>query len=323
MEFFQTAGKLALGSRLRRLGEMFGTDAQLVYALYGTRLDPKWFPVFYLLMEQPGAAITELADAVGQTHPAVSQVVKEMTKAGIAQTEKCASDGRVNRVSLTAAGREQAELFAVQCRDVADAVEQLLSESGADLWGALGAVEFQLQQSSFLQRVKQARRRRTAEALAIVPFAATHRDAFKALNVAWIERHFILEPADHRALDHPEAYILKGGGQIAMALYDGEIVGSCALIAMGDGSYELAKMAVADAAQGLGIGLALGQHMIDQARALGAKRLYLETNSSLVPALALYRKLGFKPVEGATSPSPYARCDMRMELFLSVACDHV
>ena len=315
MRFFEMAGKLALGSRLRRLGELFGTDAQLVGALYGTRLDPKWFPVFYLLTRQQSAAITELADAVGQTHPAVSQVVKEMCSAGIAHTQKCTLDRRVSRVSLTAAGREQAELFRAQCLDVEEAVEQLLNDSGADLWGALGAVEHELERSSFYRRVKQVRRQRSAREIRIVAFEAAYREAFKALNVAWIERYWTLEPGDHQALDRPEAYILDKGGRIALAL-DGDVpVGSCALIAMADGGFELAKMAVADAARGRGIGMMLGEHMIAEARSLGARRLYLETNSVLLPALALYRKLGFKPVDGG-APSPYARCDIQMELLL-------
>ena len=42
-----------------------------------------------------------------------------------------------------------------------------------------------------------------------------------------------------------------------------------------------------------------------------ATRLYLESNTSLVPAISLYRKLWFREVTGGASP--YARCDIRME----------
>jgi ribosomal protein S18 acetylase RimI-like enzyme len=54
---------------------------------------------------------------------------------------------------------------------------------------------------------------------------------------------------------------------------------------------------------------------IERARQFGAKRLYLETNSGLAPALGLYRRFGFQDVQPA-QPSPYARADVMMELRL-------
>lgn len=83
---------------------------------------------------------------------------------------------------------------------------------------------------------------------------------------------------------------------------------------MNDESYELAKMAVSDSAKGIGIGKRLGQHMIEKARSLGAKRVYLESNTVLEPAINLYHKLGFQRVSG--QDSPYQRCNIQMELLL-------
>ncbi|UOQ97414.1 GNAT family N-acetyltransferase [Hymenobacter sp. 5317J-9] len=139
---------------------------------------------------------------------------------------------------------------------------------------------------------------------------------FRQLNEEWISRYFELEPADLKALDHPEDYILTPGGCILFAELDGEVVGTCALIKMADGcSYELAKMAVAPAAQGQQIGYQLGQAAIQRVRDLRGQRVYLESNAKLAPALALYRKLGFRDL-AQPNPSPYARADVQMELLL-------
>jgi ribosomal protein S18 acetylase RimI-like enzyme len=54
---------------------------------------------------------------------------------------------------------------------------------------------------------------------------------------------------------------------------------------------------------------------VERAKADGAPRLYLETNSGLAPALALYRSFGFLKITPET-PSPYARADVIMELLL-------
>jgi GNAT superfamily N-acetyltransferase len=147
-------------------------------------------------------------------------------------------------------------------------------------------------------------------------FRPGDQPVFRQLNEEWISHYFTLEPADLKALDHPEAYILQPGGCILLAEADGRTVGTCALIKMADGqSYELAKMAVSPAAQGQGIGLLLGQAAIERVRNLGGRRVYLESNAKLTPALSLYRKLGFQDLAQA-NPSPYARADVQMELLI-------
>ena len=149
----------------------------------------------------------------------------------------------------------------------------------------------------------------------IVDYRPDLAAAFKALNEAWITRFFRLEPKDEEVLADPEATIIAPGGHIVFVLEAGEAVGCCALMAMRDGGFEVAKMAVAEAHQGRGLGRVLMAACVERARAAGAPRLYLETNSGLAPALGLYRSFGFRDVEPA-EPSPYARADVAMELRL-------
>ena len=146
----------------------------------------------------------------------------------------------------------------------------------------------------------------------IVDFEPQHHDAFRTLNEAWITKYFALEPSDRAMLDAPGDYVLRKGGAILVALTGEKVVGVCALLAAGAETFELAKMAVSDAAQGRGVGTALGRAAIDRARSLGARRLFLESNTSLAPAMALYAKLGFRKIDAG--PSPYCRCNIQMEL---------
>ena len=148
----------------------------------------------------------------------------------------------------------------------------------------------------------------------IIEYTDAYQPFFKALNEAWITTYFIMEESDYKALDHPREYILDKGGRIFVALYEGEPAGVCALIKMNEGTYELAKMAVSPKARGKSIGYLLGLHAIEQARQSGAKKVYLESNTILKPAISLYQKLGFQKVTG--QPSPYERCNIQMELLL-------
>ena len=149
----------------------------------------------------------------------------------------------------------------------------------------------------------------------IVDFRAELAGAFQALNEAWISRYFTLEAKDVEVLTDPQGRIIDSGGHIFFVMEDGAAIGCCALIALPDGGFEVAKMAVADAFKGRGLGRALMAACVERAKAAGAPRLCLETNSGLGPALGLYRAFGFVQITPAT-PSPYARADVIMELRL-------
>src|SRR5438046_8408839 len=78
--------------------------------------------------------------------------------------------------------------------------------------------------------------------------------AFRQLNEEWIVRYYGLEPKDEYTLADPRKTILDRGGRIFLAIRDGRAIGCCALIAMGPGEFELAKMAVTESFQGAGVG---------------------------------------------------------------------
>jgi GNAT superfamily N-acetyltransferase len=145
----------------------------------------------------------------------------------------------------------------------------------------------------------------------IVGYAPAYADAFRLLNEAWISKYFAIEASDRRVLEAPQTEILDQGGDIFVARLDGRPVGVCALLRVDDSTFELAKMAVDPSVQGHGIGSRLGEAAIAEARARGASRMILESNTILAPAMALYRKLGFVEVTG--SPSEYCRCNIHME----------
>lgn len=148
-------------------------------------------------------------------------------------------------------------------------------------------------------------------------FAPGDETAFRELNQAWIARHFEVEEKDLEVLNDPVTYILRPGGALLMAAQDGVAIGTCALLPMGEGAFEVAKMTVAESHRGLGLGKKLLAHVIEYARETEAKRLYLETNRKLQTAIHVYESLGFRhlPPE-RVKPSPYARANVFMELWL-------
>lgn len=145
----------------------------------------------------------------------------------------------------------------------------------------------------------------------IVAFEPRYAEAFRTLNEAWISKHFTIEPKDREVLEDPQGKIIDAGGKVFIALQDGEPVGCVALIRMADGGYEVAKMTVAESLRGSGLGRRLMERCIEQGKADGVPRLYLETNSSLAPARALYRAMGFRELD--PMETEYVRADVFME----------
>ena len=317
MEFFNQVGKKAIGSRLRMLTEKITEDAAQIYQYYGIDMQPKWFPVFYVLSQGEAMTITAIAKEIGHSHPSVSKIIGEMAKKGLVDEKKDETDGRRNMVSLSPKGDEITVKIQNQYADLDKAIADIAAQSRNDLWKAMEEWEFLLGQKTLLRRVQEIKKERESKEVTIVNYVPEYQQAFRALNEQWISKWFKMEQADYNALDDPQGYILDKGGYILVALYQGKPVGVCALIKMNDPDYdyELAKMAVSPAVQGKSIGWLLGSAIAQKAKELGVQKIYLESNTILKPAINLYHKLGFVKVAGRITP--YERCNIQMELVLS------
>jgi ribosomal protein S18 acetylase RimI-like enzyme len=150
--------------------------------------------------------------------------------------------------------------------------------------------------------------------LKIVDYKASHAPHFARLNKAWIEKYFVLEELDKWVLENPHEAILAKGGVILMATWDETIAGTVALIKKTDDEYEFSKMAVDEAYQRRGIAETLSYAALEKAKELGAKKVSLYSQTTLAPAILLYRKLGF--VEVPMDSQLYKRANIKMEISL-------
>jgi ribosomal protein S18 acetylase RimI-like enzyme len=148
----------------------------------------------------------------------------------------------------------------------------------------------------------------------IVAYRPEHQPWFEKLNRDWIKKFFWMEQVDFEVLQNPGTHILTAGGFIFMALYQKEVAGTVALKFVEPGVYEFTKMAVDEKFRGKKVGEVLSNVAIVKAKETGARKIILYSNTKLIAAINLYRKLGFVeiPLDG-----PYKRSDIKMELKLS------
>lgn len=153
----------------------------------------------------------------------------------------------------------------------------------------------------------------------IVLYEPAYRQAFVDLNIAWIEEYFELEPPDYEIFEHLEERILLPGGQIFFCLDHQSVVGTVALLRLDERTFELGKMAVRKSERGKGYAKPLLEACLRFAAEQGAESLVLYSNTSLTPALNLYRSYGF--VEVPIEHNLYSRADIKMQLSLRTLPD--
>ena len=151
----------------------------------------------------------------------------------------------------------------------------------------------------------------TNETIQIIDYRPEHQPYFESLNRAWIEKYFWLEEIDKYVLQNPEEAIINKGGAILMATCNGVVAGTVALKKVNDEVYEFTKMAVEENYHRRGIAEALSYASFEKARQLGAEKIILYSQTGLVAAISLYKKLGF--VEVPMDTDVYERSDIKME----------
>jgi ribosomal protein S18 acetylase RimI-like enzyme/DNA-binding MarR family transcriptional regulator len=326
MEYIAQLGLVALGSRMRAISDRLYATADEVYRASGLQLQGRWLPLLRILHDRGPQTVGEIAEAVGQTHSAVSQLADKLTDLGWVDVAIDPADKRRRRLALTAHAETELRAAKPLWRAIEDLFTRHCREQGIDLLHTLATFENVLAPTLAGAIVERAATQDRA-ALRIVAFDPALRDHFYRLNEAWLRKYFYVEEIDHRVLSDPETEIIARGGTILFAMLGDEVVGTCALMPEADGAdaegvdaegvdvkdtFELTKMAVDEQRQGLGIGRALMEAAIDEFRRRDGRRLFLETNSKLTPAVRLYESMGFEHQPSIKPDSHYDRANVYM-----------
>ncbi|MGN8070259.1 bifunctional helix-turn-helix transcriptional regulator/GNAT family N-acetyltransferase [Mucilaginibacter sp. 22184] len=311
MSLIDDLEELAVGARLKRLYEYFAKDVVQIYKDEQLNFEPKYFTLYYLISKQGEAAVTEIAEELGCTHPGVIHLAKELEALGFIESVKSASDSRKRMLRLSEKGKDSLPKFERVWAKILTLNKSLFNSQQNNLLSAIMETEAQLNEKPYYQRFQEMFNPQGNNPVTVTTYDPQNARYFKNLNIEWINTYFTVEEHDLEQLNHPEEYIIAPGGEILFAHIDDDVVGTCAVIKTGEAEYELAKMAVSPKYQGRKIGNALMDAAIAKTKELGGTRLWLGSNTLLAPAISLYRKYGF--TEFKVADTPYARANIHME----------
>lgn len=310
--FLHSQAELALGSRLKAVSESLYAIANAAYRQAGFAFDAHWFPLLRYLQVKGPATVTEIAAAVGQTHSAVSQAAARLRKGGWIVRKADRGDGRRSVLELSAEGERRIGAFGPIWCAIRRGAKAACERSSGPLLAALAGFEADCANGRVAREIMAEYERLRAAEPVVVGFRPELRDHFRRINCEWLEREFAIEDIDRCVLGEPEARILEPGGTILFVQVDGETIGTCALLREAAGVFELTKMGVETGWRGIGAGRRLIEAAIAEFHARRGRTLFLETNSKLAPAIALYESVGFVHQPARRADSPYRRSDVYM-----------
>ena len=305
-------GFLFLGSRMKRLAERMQADATKIFERAGFgKLLPATNAVLAILDRYGPMTIGQLVDRCGISQPAITRTVTGMKDQGTLTLTPLADDQRQKEVRLTPAGETLvSQLKAGPWREIRIAAEDLSAGLESGIMDQLGAMEDRLKERPLTER------KGVSSGLSIVEYDPSLATDFYQINREWISDMFVMEQMDEEVLSNPDSYIVSKGGTILFvrSQKDG-IVGAGALMPVGDeGTFELTKMGVLSRNRGEKSGEFLLAALIERARSIGVKKLFLLTNAKCEAAIHLYEKLGFRHDDDImqTYGARYERCNVAM-----------
>jgi N-acetylglutamate synthase-like GNAT family acetyltransferase len=145
----------------------------------------------------------------------------------------------------------------------------------------------------------------------IVPFTSQHVEGVGALIVG-IQRDEFQIPItleDQPDLKDIPAFYQKGAGNFWVAISEGTVVGTVALLDLGNHQGALRKMFVQASYRGPGHGVSarlLGT-LLDWSRARGVKDVYLGTTEKFVAAHRFYERNGFQQIAANELPPSFPK----------------
>lgn len=150
-DFLSEIELAGLTSRLKRLSDNILYSTKEFYKEVGTDIEPNWHLIFLLLKQQELLYLTEIAEKLQLSHPAVIKIIKKMREKGYIVTQTDTTDTRKQLISLS----EKAHLSIPKFEQYWDACVQTINElieDNHDFLNALGKIEQKVKEKSYKER---------------------------------------------------------------------------------------------------------------------------------------------------------------------------
>ncbi len=311
-------GYLGIASRLKRLADKLHSDAMGAFNTRGYPIQTTHFPLIAALEAYGPLSVGAAAETIGISQPALTRIYTAVQKMGLTDTRPIDGDKRHKEIFFTPAGEALvADMKANFWPDVTAAAQALCALGAGDFLDHIAHIEAGLAESPLHDRIET---QSDSNGLRIVEFTDALAPHFDSLTREWVEDMFALEAEDIAIIENPRERIIDKGG-IILFVEDETlgIIGTCALMPSGDDAFELTKMGVSSRARGKGAGAFIMKKVLQRARRMNMRELFLLTNSKCEAAIHIYEQVGFKHDDDIMQRygHRYERCNVTMSFALA------
>jgi DNA-binding MarR family transcriptional regulator/GNAT superfamily N-acetyltransferase len=244
-------------------------------------------------MGTEGAGVLDLRRRLGLDSGYLSRLLRGLEDEGLVEVRPDPADQRRRVVVPTAAGR----------RAVAR-LDDRSERRALDLVGPLGPS----QRRRLVEALDTAGRLIRAATISLEPVPAGSPDAVGAVRryFAELDERFPggFDPGDAATSD--VAGMSPPDGVFLVGRVDGEVMACGGVQRHRRTIGEIKRMWISPEWRGVGLGARVLAALEDRARQLGYREVYLDTNGTLLEAIAMYRRAGYRAIE-RYNDNPYAQ----------------
>ena len=150
-DFLKELEFLGLTARLKRLSDNLSYSIKELYKVEAVDIEPSWHLVFLILLKEEEVTMTEIADALRFSQPAMTKMITRMKNKGYVDLVNSEKDNRKKIIKLTKRARDEMPRFERIWDAGQKSIREIL-ESNMDFFSSLEEFENQIKIKSFKVR---------------------------------------------------------------------------------------------------------------------------------------------------------------------------
>lgn len=110
-DFLKELEFVGFTARIKRISDHLMYDARKVYENLDIGIEPNWHLIFLLLKQEEQLTVTEIAQHLNFSHPAVIKIIKKMKEKGYIESITDRKDSRRQLLQLSGKSKKELPLF--------------------------------------------------------------------------------------------------------------------------------------------------------------------------------------------------------------------
>jgi len=150
-DFLKDLKFLGMAARLKRLSDTLSASIKDLYKERGIDIEPSWHLIFLYLKKKETSTMSEIAEALHYSQPAVTKMINRMKKKGYLDVIRDENDTRKKNLRLSKNAKKRLPEFEIIWAAGQKSIQEIL-QSNTDFFNYLEHFESEIEKESFKNR---------------------------------------------------------------------------------------------------------------------------------------------------------------------------